>query len=173
MIRNAADADIWGFEVEMIWLPSDYLTIQASAGYVEPRFKKFTGLELDGKPGLGPEDEALAKQLKFERIPDYEYTLAGSYRWPVAGLNGDVIVRAQYTYRDDFFTEIINNPQRAIEGHSIFDASITYEVNNWRVSLWGRNLNEETYAEIISQAFNLQRFGGQARTYGLDLSYRF
>ena len=173
VIRNAADADIWGFEVEMIWLPSDYLTIQASAGYVEPRFNKFTGLELDGKPGLGPEDEALAKQLKFERIPDYEYTLVGSYRWPVAGLNGDVIARAQYTYRDDFFTEIINNPQRAIEGHSIFDASITYEVNNWRVSLWGRNLNEETYAEIISQAFNLQRFGGQARTYGLDLSYRF
>lgn len=173
VIRNAADADIWGFEAEMTWLPTDYLTLQASVGYVDPQFNKFTGLELDGQPGLGPGDEELAKQLKFERIPDYEYTLVGSYRWPLANYNGDLIARAQYTYRDDFFTEITNNPQRAIEGHGIFDASLDFATDKWRISLWGRNLNEETYAEIISQAFNLQRFGGQARTYGMEVSYNF
>jgi iron complex outermembrane receptor protein len=173
VIRNAADADIMGLEFEATWLPTDYLTLQASFGYVDPQFNEFTGLDLDGTPGLGPEDEELAKNLKFERIPDYEYTLVGSYRFPLANLGGDLTARAQYTYRDDFFTEVTNIPERAIEGHGIFDASLTYENEDWRVSLWGRNLNEETYAEIISFAFNLQRFGGQARTYGVEVSYNF
>lgn len=173
VIRNAADADILGMEVELTWLPTDYLTIQANAGYVDPQFNTFTGLEMDGKPGLTAEDEALAEELDFERVPKYEYTLVGSYRWPINSLGGDLIARAQYTYRDDFFTEITNLPDRAIEGHGIFDASLDYEGENWRVSLWGRNLNEETYAEIISKAFNLQRFGGQARTYGIEVSYNF
>lgn len=173
VIRNAADADILGMEVELTWLPTDYLTIQANAGYVDPQFNTFTGLEMDGKPGLTAEDEALAEELDFERVPKYEYTLVGSYRWPINSLGGDLIARAQYTYRDDFFTEITNLPDRAIEGHEIFDASLDYERENWRVSLWGRNLNEETYAEIISKAFNLQRFGGQARTYGIEVSYNF
>lgn len=173
VIRNAADADILGMEVELTWLPTDYLTIQANAGYVDPQFNTFTGLEMDGKPGLTAEDEALAEELDFERVPKYEYTLVGSYRWPINSLGGDLIARAQYTYRDDFFTEITNLPDRAIEGNGIFDASLDYEGENWRVSLWGRNLNEETYAEIISKAFNLQRFGGQARTYGIEVSYNF
>jgi iron complex outermembrane receptor protein len=173
VIRNAADADITGIEVEVTWLPTDYLTFQASYGYVDPKFNKFTGIELDGNPGLTSADEALAKDLKFERVPDFEYTLVGSYRWPINSLGGDLIARAQYAYRDGFFTEITNSPDRAIDGYGIFDASLNYEGTNWRASLWGRNLNEVTTGNIISRAFNYQRFGGQARTYGLEVSYIF
>lgn len=173
VIRNAADADISGLEVELMWLATDNLTLQASAGYVNPEFNEFTGIDLDGQPGLSPEDERLAKELAFERVPDFEYTLVGSYQFPLKNLDGDLIARAQYTYRDDFFTEVTNNPERAIHAHGIFDASLAYKYENWRASLWVRNLNEASFAEIVSFAFNLQRFGGQARTYGLEISYGF
>ncbi|MEL7045565.1 MAG: TonB-dependent receptor, partial [Pseudomonadota bacterium] len=80
---------------------------------------------------------------------------------------------AQYAWRDEFFTDVTNNPTRAIDDYGILDASVRLTNDRWRVSLWGRNLTEENYADIISAAFNLQRFGGQARTYGVEIGYNF
>ncbi|MDA8986307.1 TonB-dependent receptor, partial [Luminiphilus sp.] len=86
---------------------------------------------------------------------------------------GDLIFRGQYAWREGFYTDTINRPLRAIDDYGILDASVRFENENWRVSLWGRNLTEENYADIISVGFNYQQFGGQARTYGVEVGYRF
>jgi iron complex outermembrane receptor protein len=87
--------------------------------------------------------------------------------------SGDLIFRGQYAWRDGFYTDVTNNELRTIDDYGILDASVRFENEKWRVSLWGRNLTEENYADIISAAFNYQRFGGQARTYGVEVGYRF
>ena len=173
LLRNAAKATIPGIEVEMTWAPTEAFTLQGSFGWIDPEFDEFTGLELDGQPGITPADEALAVQLEFERVPEFEYTLAGSYAWELPQLDGDLIFRVQFAHRDGFFTDVTNNPDRDIEDYGLLDASLRYESDQWRISLWGRNLTEENYADIISAAFNQQRFGGQARTYGLEVGWSF
>lgn len=173
LLRNAAKATIPGVEVEFTWVPTDAFRLQGSIGWIDPKFDRFTGLELDGQPGITPADEALAEQLKFERVPELEYTLAGSYAWQLGSLPGELILRAQYAYRDGFFTDVTNNPLRTIDDYDIIDASLRYQSDRWHVKLWGRNLGEEHYADIISTAFNQQRFGGQARTYGLEVGWNF
>lgn len=173
LLRNAAKATIPGIEVELTWVPIEALTLQGSFGWIDPEFDEFTGLELDGMPGITPEDEALAEQLKFERIPEYEYFLAGDYGWNLDQFDGRLVLRAQYAYRDGFFTDVTNNPTRDIDSYGLLDASLRFETDTWRVSLWGRNLTEENYGDIISAAFNQQLFGGQARTYGLEVGYSF
>lgn len=170
LLRNAAEAEIPGIEAELTWLPTDRLTLMAGVGWIDPEFKEFTGLNLGA--ATDAENEALAKELEFERVPDFEYTLRGEYRFPLAN-RGDLIFRAQYAWRDGFFTDVTNNELRTIDDYGIFDASVRFVNDNWRISLWGRNLAEENYADIISAAFNYQRFGGQARTYGLEVGYSF
>lgn len=171
LLRNAAEATIPGVEVELTYAPTDAFMLQASFGWLDPQFDKFTGLEMDGVPGLSPEDEALAKKLKFERIPEFEYLIAGDYRWGVG--SGDLIFRAQYAYRDGFPTDVTNRPERYIDSFGILDASLRFERDQLRVALWGRNINEENYGDIISSAFNQQQFGGQGRSYGVEVGWDF
>ena len=170
LLRNAAEAEIPGIEAEITWLPTDRLMLMAGIGWIDPEFKKFTGLNLGA--ATDQENEALAKELEFERVPDSEYTLTGEYRVPMSD-TGDLIFRGQYAWRDGFYTDVTNNELRTIDDYGILDASVRFENEKWRVSLWGRNLTEENYADIISAAFNYQRFGGQARTYGVEVGYRF
>jgi iron complex outermembrane receptor protein len=170
LLRNAAKANIPGIEVELTWLPIDNLLLMGSFGWIDPEFEEFTGLDLGG--GSPEENERLALELEFERVPTFEYTVLGEYTLPL-GRNGDLAFRAQYAWRDGFFTDVTNNPTRTIDSFGILDASVRWSNNNWRVALWGRNLDEENYADIISAAFNQQRFGGQARTWGLEVGYSF
>lgn len=173
LLRNAAEATIPGVEVELTYVPTDALTLRGSFGWIDPEFDKFTGLELDGVPGLSPEDEALAVLLKFERIPNFEYTLTGDYRWELSGLGGDLIFRAQYAYRDGFPTDVTNRPERFIDDFALLDLSLRFETESMRLSLWGRNVAEENYGDIISSAFNQQQFGGQGQSFGVDVGWDF
>jgi len=175
LLRNAAAATIPGFEVELTYVPTDALTLRGSFGWIDPEFDKFTGLELDGVAGLTAADEKLAVQLKFERIPKFEFTLVGDYRWELNDetFDGDLIFRAQYAYRDGFPTDVTNKPERFIDDFALLDMSLRYETEGRRVSLWGRNVLEENYADIISSAFNQQAFGGQGRSYGVDVGWDF
>ena len=170
LLNNAAEAEIPGIEAEFTWIPTDRLRLMAGIGWIDPEYKKFTGVDMGA--ATTEENEALAKELEFERVPDFEYTVTGEYRVPLAD-RGDLIFRGQYAWREGFYTDTINRPLRAIDDYGILDASVRFENENWRVSLWGRNLTEENYADIISVGFNYQRFGGQARTYGVEVGYRF
>jgi iron complex outermembrane receptor protein len=170
LLNNAAEAEIPGIEAELTWIPTDRLKLMVGVGWIDPEYKKFTGVDMGA--ATDQENEALAKQLKFERVPDFEYTLMGEYRVSMTN-RGDLIFRGQYAWRDGFYSDTINRPLRAIDDYGILDASVRFENENWRVSLWGRNLTEENYGDIISVGFNYQQFGGQARTYGVDVGYNF
>lgn len=170
LLNNAAEAEIPGIEAELTWIPTDRLKLMVGVGWIDPKYKKFTGVDMGA--ATDQENEALAKQLKFERVPDFEYTLMGEYRVSMTN-RGDLVFRGQYAWRDGFYSDTINRPLRAIDDYGILDASVRLENENWRVSLWGRNLTEENYGDIISVGFNYQQFGGQARTYGVDVGYNF
>ncbi|MEL0305315.1 MAG: TonB-dependent receptor, partial [Halieaceae bacterium] len=132
LLRNAAEAEIPGIEAELTWLPTDRLTLMAGVGWIDPEFKEFTGLNLGA--ATDAENEALAKELEFERVPEFEYTLRGEYRFPLAN-RGDLIFRAQYAWRDGFYTDVTNNALRTIDDYGIFDASVRFVNDNWRISL--------------------------------------
>ena len=110
--------------------------------------------------------------LKFERIPEFEYMLAGDYTWNV-GRDGNIIYRIQYAYRDGFPTNLANFPERFIDSYGILDMGLRYEQGGLRVALWGRNLGEENYGDIISSALNQHLFGGQAESFGVEVSWDF
>ena len=173
LLRNAAKAAIPGLEAELTWSPTDALSLQASLGWVKPEFDEFTGLDVDSDGVVSAADRRAAEQLRFDRVPELTVFLGGEYRWTMNQLPGEFAYRLQWSWRDDFPTDVRNLETRFQDSYDLLDMSVRYENDNWRVALYGRNLTETNYVDIISTAFNQQAFGGQPRTYGLEVGYRF
>jgi hypothetical protein len=68
---------------------------------------------------------------------------------------------------------VTNRPERFIDDFALLDLSLRYVKDSLRVSIWGRNVAEENYGDIISSAFNQQQFGGQGTAYGADVTWNF
>jgi len=52
-------------------------------------------------------------------------------------------VRATYGYTDEYEAYLTNYPGSQVQDASILDASISYTQDNWRISVFGRNLLDE------------------------------
>lgn len=84
-IVNAAAATVNGAEVEFSVKPTSRFQLDASFGWTDAKYERFNGLDLTGD---GIPDAALAKQLKFERVPKYTLTISPSYSLSIPGVPG-------------------------------------------------------------------------------------
>jgi iron complex outermembrane receptor protein len=170
---NAAESTIDGVELEVSFAATDRLLLDASYGYIDASFDQWTGFDVNGggyDPAVDPE---LAKNLKFERVPDFTYMVAGTYTLPLAS-GGNIAFRASYDYRDDFFNDALNTPIIRQDGYGLLNAGITYTSadERLRVMLFGKNLAEEDYFDFaLFNTLTTQTWGGAPRTWGLRVSY--
>ena len=165
-LQNAASATIRGVEIEAVVSVTDALRLEANLSWVDPNYDEFTGLDLTGDGNPDPE---LARNLSFDRVPEQTAYLAASYDF-----NSQLSMRLSYAWRDDFFTDVNNTPELAQDAYGLFDASLSYRRDNWSVSLFGRNLNDEEYIDVaIGPGFGNLSWGGAPRTYGIDISYEY
>ncbi|MCG8444000.1 MAG: TonB-dependent receptor, partial [Caulobacterales bacterium] len=115
ILANAASARIFGVELEGSAQLTENFRIDGSLGYVNAEFQDFEGLDFDLDGDEDADDSALASTLEFARVPEFTGHIAAEYRWPVT--TGDIAARGGYTYTDDFFTDLRNDP---VIGHLRF-----------------------------------------------------
>ena len=171
--RNAAEADIDGFELELTAIPGDGWLIQAGIGYLDAEY-----VSLDPSENFTTDLLSLSTSSKLVNTPAWSGNFGVQYAWQVAG-GGQVITRADLAYVDDHFKDALNFPQLHQDSYSLIDAYITYVSagDNWEVSLFGKNLSDEKY--IVSGFANGLTQGrvsanlGRPREWGLSLTYRF
>lgn len=172
-LANAGSATILGAELEVTALPHPDLVLEFTGGWIDASFDEFLGLDVDGDGQITPEDNAAAKQLEFDRVPEFNFHAAGTYTFPIRQLEGDLFYRVSYTWKDNFFTDVRNVPDLAQDSYGLLDMSLTYRTNNWRMALFGKNLTKTEYADVYSRIFNFQAFGGTPRTWGLEVSFNY
>ncbi|RMF12151.1 MAG: TonB-dependent receptor [Alphaproteobacteria bacterium] len=172
-LANAGSATILGAELEVTAIPHPDLVLEASGGWTDASFDEFLGLDVDGDGQITPEDNAAAKELKFDRVPEFNFHVAGTYTFPIKTLAGDLFYRVAYTWKDEFFTDIRNVPNLKQDSYGLLDMSLTYQTENWRVAVFGKNLTKTEYADVYSRIFNFQAFGGTPRTWGLEVSFEY
>lgn len=144
LVQNAAAATLDGFEIESVWIPLAGLTLTANMGYLDASYDDYTvsdpvGLPLD-KSGF-----------ELRKAPELNYSIGGTYEWQMA--NDSFIVAAMnYRWKDDYaINASYGGPKNYSsdpliqESFGLLDASINYETENWRVSLFGKNLTDESY----------------------------
>jgi len=160
VLKNAAKAEISGLELEVVSYVTDNLRVNGSFGYVDAEYKEFQGI-----PNAG--------NLEFARVPEYTYNLGINYEVPVS--SGLITYRADYSYKDDYFTDLNNDPEIMQEGFGVVDLSISYDDDDkgYRVSLYGRNVTDEEYFEFAANVGGIDTvvWGGAPQRVGLEVAF--
>jgi iron complex outermembrane receptor protein len=172
-LLNAAEATIQGVELEAQFEPVDWFAIDASVGWIDPEFDEFLGIDANRDGVINELDIAAARELNFDRVPEWTSYLATTFTLPGEVFGGEVALRGSWSYRDEYDTAVNNDPDLRQDATHIYDASLNWSTDRWRASLFGRNLTNEYFADVYSIGQNFQAFGGVPRTYGVEVNVRF
>lgn len=164
--KNAASAEISGFELELQWLPGNEWLVEFGAGYVDAEYNR-----IDASTTFVDKDNDL------ERISKWTLNLGLSKDINLAG-KGRLTPRLDWSYRSKFFNDTFNTPQIAqSDGYHLTNVSLAWQnpAENWRVILSVNNLADEDYliTGIIGDAFqSYETLHNRGREWRLRIQYR-
>ena len=172
LVTFTRDTTNKGAELEVLAAPAEGLQVGLNAAYLDAT--------VDGSP----EDGA-----QLPRAPEYSFGGFAQYQWPFAG--GNMALRADFKWTDDYRTELAyvtvpatptspaadaaNARITEVQSFALLDARLSYAPGdgNLEFSLWGKNLTDETYpTHIIPFLGNGVSIFGPPRTYGVAASWK-
>ena len=170
--RNAAEAEIWGFEAEATAVVFDGFRFEASVGYTNASYDAFAGIDANRDGVYDPAtDDPLATGLEFERVPEWQYTVAANYATEIGDL-GFLNFRTAYQWLDSQFVDTLNSPSLRLDSYGLLDVSASYidPSQRYEVSVFGRNLNDAKFHDFgFDGGTHRAVWGGQPRTWGIRL----
>ncbi|MDG1986861.1 MAG: TonB-dependent receptor [Halieaceae bacterium] len=144
LVQNASAATMDGIELELLWIAVEGLTLNANMGFLNASYDSYivTG------PSGNPVDKTA---FDLRKAPETTFTVGALWELPLA--NGNFLVSSiNYRWKDDFWNngntggpKHYSSDQLYVEAFGILDASINYETDNWRISVFGKNLTDEGY----------------------------
>jgi len=167
VVTNASEATIWGVELETQAVLGEGLTLRANIGFLDSEYDDFqytdafTGETVD------------LSSLEFRRAPDVTGTVDLTYEWELA--SGRAWVRGAYHYLGEHWVNVTNAPELQNDAQNLIDASINFEINNWKFSVFGRNLADEdgyTHGYDVAGLWSYSS-ARPPRTYGFEAMYNF
>jgi iron complex outermembrane receptor protein len=135
-VNNVADADVYGIELEFTYIASDHLELFGAAAHGGDRYNN-----IDPTSGIEP-------GFKINRASDWFSSIGFQYRFSASQSGGQFGLNGNWSYRSEYFNDIINSPVVKTDGYSLLNLGAFYEsaAGDWRVSLTGKNvLDEEVY----------------------------
>jgi iron complex outermembrane receptor protein len=134
VIKNTADADIWGVEVESAFALGSNTVLLASLGWVDPSYDTVR-FDLNSDGVIDGNDAA----LKLPRAAEWTYSVGLNHDWLFDSGNA-LSLRINYAFRDDaFYTD---NNRGYLLSQEMLDAGLDYATTGgrWIFSLYGHNL---------------------------------
>jgi len=162
---NAAEATIYGGEIELLAKPIDGLLISNSLGLLHANYDKYV--------------TALANYSGNTLIDAPSITYTGSIEYTLNSIMGwSVRPRAEVHYTSKQYFDVSNPPDQVQNGFAVVDASVNLTPPNehYEILLWAKNLTETHYNQEITpaRAFAiLQPVRGAPRTFGVTLRTSF
>ena len=165
-VANAGDAEIFGFEGELFWVPLDGLDLRFGIGYLDAEVVR--------------SNPDLAFDLKGNRVhstSEWVFNTLARYSFPIPVWNLTGHLQMDAYWQDDQFYEVKNTPPIFEQPYWLLNArvSVTSADERWELAIWGKNLTETIYA---SENFDFTgvngtglRVPGFPRTAGLSIAY--
>ena len=167
VLSNASDADIWGAELELQWVPTANTFISLGMGYLDAEYVDFldviTGDDFSGNHVV------MAPELTFNGVIQQDFPL---------GDNGTITAQVDFNFQDEVFFDPQNNPLLSEDSYWLYNARVSWTSadDQWEVAVWGRNLGDKEYMvygfDTSALGFN-QEMIGIPRTVGAEATYRF
>ena len=112
--------------------------------------------------------------------PENTVHLGVQYTFPISAIQGDVIVRWDYSWRDDSYAREFNTVGDEIDGWDQQNASIVYASTSgvWEARAWIRNIEDEEnvtghYLTSDTSGYYRNYFLTEPRIYGASVRYNF
>jgi len=102
------------------------------------------------------------------QAPELSYNIGVDYVFPFG--NGTLTPRLTYSYTDENYAHLDQQPYNLNDERNITNFSLTFENENWTVQAYVNNLTDETYIAAARQALVSY---GDPRTYGIRAKYNF
>jgi iron complex outermembrane receptor protein len=172
--RNAGDAEIDGFELELTAAPTPAWLIQGGVGYLDARYTK-----LASNQNLVTDLILMTEDNKLPNAPEWSTTLGVQYTWNVPDFGGQLVPRLDWSYRSTVYNDALNFPELRQPGYHLLDLSLTYlsEDAKWEVTVFGKNVTDERYigagfANILLGGWAVATMGRPAE-WGASVAYHF
>ena len=139
---NAGTGTLKGAELEIVAVPSDWLDIQASLGYLDAEYDSFSEAALAEFPN--------ANSFEFPNAPELTLHIGGTATF-FENERGRLFLRSDFSWKDDQMKDFANLPTAFQQSYEILDASLNYSNpdDRWLVTLGGTNLTDEIYMVSI------------------------
>lgn len=165
---NAATAESQGAEAEFSWQVTEALQLHAAYGYTDANFKSFENATAQGADYSGNVMPLAAKNA-VNVSAQFATAIGSGYR---------LSARLEGNWRDKVFFDPSNDPIATQDSFATLDARLALTAEaGWTITLWGRNLTDETYAldrragVIVPGQYTHQL--GAPSTCGIELGYGF
>ncbi len=176
LVRNTADAEILGLEVDGMYAITEQLLLTASVGYIDAEYDEVK-FDLNGDGNIDGAD----KNLDLPRAAEWTYSIGISHDIPLGDV-GYITSRINYAYRDE--SAYTDDNLGYIDKQKILDAGIDFYTNDghWNVGLYGRNLLDEVKhggdTQLPDDISGIPQGGtfsplAKGRVYGVDVTYTF
>lgn len=127
--KNIADSYRTGVELEWSYLPTSYVTLQGNATYMQSKIDSFTtgagNTYTDKTPILSP-SWIVNSGVNINPVDNLTIGLSGKYV-------------------GESYLELTNNPEMILPSYTVFDASISYDLERLSFKLELNNIENEVY----------------------------
>jgi len=171
-LDSTSDATTYGIELESTFAVDDKLSLSGSFGYLRTKVDSIETFDLDQWGFVTKTDREQAKS------PEYSYSFAANYAFSeslAAGLSIEGKGDSYFGYYHD----------GKLDSRSLVNGHITWAADALELTLWARNLTDETYAThaLYFGADPRDNYGawanntylqlGEPRSYGVNARYSF
>ncbi len=166
---NAAEATIYGAQIEILARPVPPLTLQASYGYLHTKYDSFHNALLGDVTGN-----------RFAQAPEDTVNLSATYRHALP--SGELVANVSYAYisKVAYADDNLTTPGNVAPGYGLVDARLDWKhVGGSDVDLgvYVKNATDEVY--LLNTTDRTSSFGfdsrlyGDPRTFGFEIRYAF
>jgi len=174
ILQNAANAEIYGGELETFISPFDGLKFRAAVAYMHARYQDFTAAQgfIPRPTGGNTVITVDASDKVMTRAPEWSGNLGADYTTALGG--GTFGAGANISWSSRVYYDFLNNfsqPSYTLTNASIF---WTPDSGAWKASVWVTNLtNEKVLQTIRPGTFSTDGFYEQPRKIGVSFEVRF
>jgi iron complex outermembrane receptor protein len=160
-LGNIDETELWGFDVELTAVLTDFLTFNFGYGYTDSEITKFP--------------QAIVLGHEAPLVPEYTLNMGLQFDYPIA-TDFNFTARVDYTRIGDTFF-VIPVPAAgepvpiARDPVDLVNVRASLEHDSWKLTVWSRNLFDEEYNTEYSTGGFL--FKAQPLTWGIDLTKSF
>lgn len=162
-IENAADSDIFGIEMDAVWLATDNLTVYGAMSYNDTEVSRVTGRAIE----IVPEGSQLPLTPEFQANVRFRYLWETSQEF-------DLYSQLAVQYAGDSYSSLVVAERQKQDSYSTADAAVGIKTEHWNAELFVENLTDRRAQLFINNQDDIPRTStNRPRTVGLRVAYEY